>query len=346
MFNSDTASARPSRHTHKGMGMKGKNSMASLRQVVATVAWAGFSVSVGAASYENCAVQVVDRAGASMEQVEFNALNDRGAVTGDRKYKSPNNLILVWKDGAITRKLSRPLQNEWGIAGLDIANDGTVAGHDGGRGLTWKGSTVTWLAEPGEVAYPKAINQKGQMAGHCNGACWWPTATQRVQLSNDYASWVNDINDSARMVGRDFNGSGQVPSYWFENQTVHLSANHGEAFSINNPGAVVGQVCNDDSCSRRSAFKWTNAGLVLLNSPAPDQDAAALSINDAGDIVGHTGGFDKQAVLWQNNQPRLLNELSCVQGAGWVLYEATRVNKSGQIFGKGDKGYFLLTPLP
>jgi hypothetical protein len=59
--------------------MKGKYSVARLRNVWVTVAWAGFSVSVGAASYENCAVQVVDRAGASMEQVEFNALNDRGA---------------------------------------------------------------------------------------------------------------------------------------------------------------------------------------------------------------------------------------------------------------------------
>jgi probable HAF family extracellular repeat protein len=78
----------------------------------------------------------------------------------------------------------------------------------------------------------------------------------------------------------------------------------------------------------------------------------AYAINDAGQIVGHSGSgpqccWRDRAVIWTGSVIADLNDL-IPPDSGWVLTMATGINDAGQIVGQGTIGgqthAFLLTP--
>ena len=74
------------------------------------------------------------------------------------------------------------------------------------------------------------------------------------------------------------------------------------------------------------------------------EDLIAAAINDAGDVVGTSGG---RAVVWQAGAIQDLN-LALPRTSGWRLESASGINNLGQIVGTGTHDgltrAFLLTP--
>jgi probable HAF family extracellular repeat protein len=92
---------------------------------------------------------------------------------------------------------------------------------------------------------------------------------------------------------------------------------------------------------------WQGGGKIsaLPSLPgAQQQESRAEAINNAGQIVGTSGG---RAVLWQNGRVLDLNA-HIPKDSGWVLKAATAVNNHGWIAGRSTRDgipfVFLLTP--
>jgi uncharacterized membrane protein len=96
---------------------------------------------------------------------------------------------------------------------------------------------------------------------------------------------------------------------------------------------------------RGRAVLWRGGGKISALPSLPGaQESRAESINDAGQIVGTSGG---RAVLWQNGRILDLNA-HLPKDSGWVLKDATAINNHGWIVGRGTREgipfVFLLTP--
>ncbi|MEO0987316.1 MAG: DUF3466 family protein [Cyanobacteria bacterium J06639_14] len=117
------------------------------------------------------------------------------------------------------------------------------------------------------------------------------------------------INDTGDVVGRSATGTGQnVTVYWEAGQTTPellpvLAEDPGSyvrAWEINNSSLVVGELRNADDTERfatlwaNDAEGWVNIDLQTLIPTDSGWDlSGALSINDAGQIVGY-GIFDNE----------------------------------------------------
>lgn len=174
------------------------------------------------------------------------------------------------------------------------------------------------------------------------------------------------VSDSGYVVGETLNGNGFSVPFVFRDANNNGLADAGEtsllgtlggqhfnlALGVNASGRVVGQ--STDASGRGYAVVWPS------NEPgAAPQDlgnlgagnSAALGINNAGLVVGHSNG---RAFLYENGRMVDLASLTpTVPGHQlpiWQLYEASRINNAGRIVGQGVPintaavvGY-LLTP--
>ncbi|HZO87363.1 MAG TPA: hypothetical protein VFB38_03425 [Chthonomonadaceae bacterium] len=80
--------------------------------------------------------------------------------------------------------------------------------------------------------------------------------------------------------------------------------------------------------------------------------SAAYGMNNLGQVVGTAADRNSElnlAFLWQDGKMIALNR-RLIQKSGWKLWEAWKINDSGQIFGSGELNNsqrpFLLTPVP
>jgi probable HAF family extracellular repeat protein len=166
-----------------------------------------------------------------------------------------------------------------------------------------------------------AINTAGQIVGYA----------RTMQGTHAYR-WVNG-------VGQDLHTVEGTPSF---------------AYGLNNVGQVVGSVTTPQGTR---GFVWLPlTGMLLLPPLRGDNASYALSINDAGILVGSSVVLDAQkvttlkstAVVWDNGKPvALRSRVSKEQG--WVLESALRVNQAGVIVGMGTKDgqprSWMLTPV-
>ena len=127
-----------------------------------------------------------------------------------------------------------------------------------------------------------------------------------------------------------------------------------EAVGINARGDVIGWafMAPSQGAPRGRAFRFeageTQPGLLYPLPADPevlddtdDLYTRARDIDQTGRVVGwsrdnDSGGQARQfsAVLWENGQPRDLNDL-IPENSGWQLTDAYAINERGQIVGSG-----------
>jgi probable HAF family extracellular repeat protein len=161
------------------------------------------------------------------------------------------------------------------------------------------------VASSDEYGYANAINASGQVAGSLD-VCWYPgerwswgnavfwTPTS-VQYSGTGALRSLAINDAGQVLAQFTNPDPHGGSVWraAELWTVGgglVTVFDGQAADLNNRGEVVGMWA--DGCGLGRAAYWTAAGGTVSLGECYSY---AADINDAGVIVGSTGGH---AVLW------------------------------------------------
>ena len=93
------------------------------------------------------------------------------------------------------------------------------------------------------------------------------------------------------------------------------------------------------SIGESHGFVWQSGTMTDLGTYGGSGVSAANAINDAGQIVGNSGGA---AVLWEGGQVYNLNDLT--NSGNYGLTSAVDINENGQILAQGSGGFYLLTP--
>ena len=212
----------------------------------------------------------------------------------------------------------------------------------------------------GSSSYAFAVNNLGQVAGKSgNYAYFWDSQNGMISLGtlsggfskgygiNDYGqivgnsgsagSWQAFIWDSIngmRSVGthgaQDINNKGQVVGgvsayIWDEIHGVtFLGISDSYAYGVNNNGQVVGRY------DGYTAFFWdSNDGMTPLGALG-GYDGHAMSINDAGEVVGwaDVANGDAHAFIW--NKDEGMTDLGTLGG---LLSRANGINNTGEVVG-------------
>jgi probable HAF family extracellular repeat protein len=173
------------------------------------------------------------------------------------------------------------------------------------------------------------------------------------------------INSSAEIAGYSVNAGGYVRAFYINggttlrdfdpNATMYDSA----AYALNDSGVVVGSSNKGGPCPKgpnncRGRFTYpvilTTAPITRLPSLGGPQ-GAALAINNSNVIVGWstTSTQAHHAFRYSGGQMIDLNSTVILNGAGWLLTEASAINDSGAIAGHGTNPagqdeIFVLTP--
>jgi uncharacterized membrane protein len=272
------------------------------------------------------------------------AINERGQVVGGSgsfeslKGAGYSRLPFLWENGK-ARNLARD-ENQNNYEAFDINDAGMVVGGFGSRGFTlFEGRRVvlgTLSKRPaGNWSRVRAVNNRGQFAGTT-------TVDEKGAESLPFHAFLWVKGDKNGKGGR-MKDLGTLPGW-----------RHSEAADLNERGDVVGYAkrkgylrSTAEVGNPRRAVLWQGAGKIraLPSLPgAQQQESRAEAINNAGQIVGTSGG---RAVLWQNGRVLDLNA-HIPKDSGWVLNAATAVNNRGWIAGRGTRDglsfVFLLTP--
>lgn len=164
----------------------------------------------------------------------------------------------------------------------------------------------------GTFSFVAGLNNRGQLTGTMNlpgdsiyHAFFWDRGvlTEMATLGGDFGN-ANTINDEGEVVGFASNEGNQAVFGYLWNQGVitNLGTVEGDqcsaAHSLNSTDQVVGESspsCFDPLMPAVHAFLWENGGpmvdlntLILRGTGLELADAAAVSINDRGEIDGDT----------------------------------------------------------
>jgi len=157
------------------------------------------------------------------------------------------------------------------------------------------------------AAYPRALNDAGEIAGDAGGAVFFwkegrsPTFLYPHQLGAFFHANAKGLNDAGTIVGNGSTGAGMSAFLWTPATgalVVGLGSIAEEGFSgaeytepeaISDAGAVVGTSTFNDQV--RHAFVWrTGTGMVDLGSLGGMSEATA--INESGWIIGTSNDLD------------------------------------------------------
>jgi probable HAF family extracellular repeat protein len=140
-------------------------------------------------------------------------------------------------------------------------------------------------------------------------------------------------------------------SLWRDENRLGLGSLPGDASStalaVDPRGTVVGWSGKTDG-SVSHAFVWSDGHMRELEPLHHGANSAALAINAVGQVVGWSNGDDgtPHAVLWRAGRAKDLN-LVIPEYSGWVLTQASGINRRGEITGTGvhdgQTHAFLLT---
>ncbi len=239
------------------------------------------------------------------------------------------------------------------------------------RGFRWVNGVMTPLPpfSGGYNSYATAANNRGQVVGWAENGVHDPTCDPAFQilqfraviwgrngemqelppLAGDATSAATAINDKGQVVG--ISGAcgiavGGVSAahavLWENGVPINIGDLGGHTWNtptaINNDGIVVGFSLPADQEGTRffKAFIWTqDTGIKKLDEITGDVRSAALSINDAGQIVGfsRTAGALVRAVIWENGNATIKNLNDLVPVGSLHLVSAGDINNKGVIVG-------------
>ena len=172
-----------------------------------------------------------------------------------------------------------------------------------GHGFLWVDGILTDLGTLPGMTHSTAydINEAGQVvgssyagAGTVRAFLWSAGAIQDLPPPPGYCcSEAFAINDDGLVAGAVSVTSGSPhAAIWRDGVATDLQgAGPGEGFAwdINGSGRIVGTFYSDFGGGTQGSFTWTESdGLQLLDGTADGGEA--LAINDAGQIVGWSGG--------------------------------------------------------
>ena len=232
-----------------------------------------------------------------------------------------------------------------------IATNGLIAGASGVSGdrthatLWYQGRSLD-IATPGfgqqnSVAF--SVNQRGQAVGEAER----PTAPNPT--GEDFCGF--------KAMGLTTNGAACVPFVWeygIMTPLPLLGGSNGVANLINNQGVVAGFAetgAQDAGCPAPQVLQfkpviWDREGIHQLPTAAGDLDGVALSINDAGQVVGASGNCSTfnfgsllnlhplHALLWDTGT---VIDLGNLGGTGKLMGNlALNINNKGQVVGQSD----------
>jgi probable HAF family extracellular repeat protein len=243
------------------------------------------------------------------------AVNDAGVVVGYSVDGQGRQRAIRFQSGGTIQDLGT-LQGGIHAAANDVSNHGWIVGmserrfgnDEFQRAALWRNGTVLDLGTfGGEFSEANGVNDASQVVGWA----WYPLP-QRLQRA---FLW----SDATGMI-----------------DLGTLGGNVSTAADVNDQGAVVGSSQVLPAQSTSHAFLWTTGtGMVDLGTPPGTTDSYATAINNVGQIVGNSVGFDGtgfvfQPLLCEKGSAYILNEL-IAPGSGWILVEARGINDLGQI---------------
>jgi probable HAF family extracellular repeat protein len=128
-------------------------------------------------------------------------------------------------------------------------------------------------------------------------------------------------------------------SLWRDGVRTDLGTLAGDASStalaVNARGAVVGWSGTSNG-SVSHAFIWSVGSMRDLGTLHHGTNSAALAINAMGEVVGWSDASDGRphAFLWRSGRMQDLNQ-AIPEYSGWVLTQASGINRQGEITGTG-----------
>ena len=315
-----------------------------------------------------------------------NDISDTGYVTGNSRRADDSRLYpYVWQAGVVEEIPILPDVPTFG-RGFGVNDAGVVAGESGNgpsKPFRYDSSTdaiVDLGSLPGgSGGVANDINNAGLIVGaasngqsvrafYSDGTSGGPLTDLGTPLgTNDSFARAYGVSQSGVIAGVARNNSDTTsePTLWladgvggYTSNTIGTPAGSvfGEAFAATDDGRAVGRYSDPVSGQTRAFFYdgASNVDLGLLPGETFD-NARALDLNDAGQIVGYVADFDNApsfggaAVLWEAGEIFDLNSLIPAD-SGWNLLSANAINTQGQIVGFGSFGgntrAFVLTPVP
>lgn len=152
------------------------------------------------------------------------------------------------------------------------------------------------------------------------------------------------IGPDGRIVGSsDIAGDGATHACLWRNGVVRdlgtLGGQRSEAHAVNTSGMVVGYSDQTSGPPRACLFQLDGADNVVartnLGALSPAAESFAYGVNEAGDVVGESGG---RAFIRPAGSAAMVDLNTRISPAsGWSLAVAMAINDSGRIVGWGDR---------
>jgi probable HAF family extracellular repeat protein len=288
------------------------------------------------------------------------AINDSGTIVGTTN--TPFETAFKYEGGAMTA-IPTPAGLVYGTAN-GINDSGEIVGVFSGSGqfsaYYTNGSSVNLLPSGGPTVMQSVagVNNSGLIVGAnanfvasiFSGGLFTNIGGALTTLG----SYCTAVNDSGHVVGDYYTPfGGAVPTFGFYYDGVTatpLSSLSGaidcHVAGINNSDEIIGT--SDLASGYTRSFVDVGGVFTDLGALSKfDVEVDAFGINNAGQIVGDSGGL---AMIYQSGTMLDLNTmLDPITSSGWFLGEATAINNQGQIVGVGQHNgtysAFLLTPL-
>jgi len=244
------------------------------------------------------------------------AINNNAQVVGFADGASGTRRPFIWTETGGMRDLGVAVGLVGGQA-HQINDNGQVVGAlfqtefssltDQGRFAIWTvdaAGTVTNIRDLGTLGGVAASPWDNNALGNVAGNIWFGAAQQTgffwseqggvVEINTEEALGINDNDEVVGVEGP--NNTGFV---WSSASGITVIPD-GIAMSINNSGQVVGRA---DVGSDQQAFVWEAGEVTLLPMPENRDFSWAISVNEAGWIVGWSTDVDGNAYanLWMPN---------------------------------------------
>jgi uncharacterized membrane protein len=290
-------------------------------------------------------------------------LNDKGEVVGGA-YATEGLWNYVWRRGNFTRLPGLPNEPQTGTSTYGINNLSRIIGWAPRNEAPFT-TNVIWangqIRDIGGDFLVRDMNSWGFMVGNQEAGTSvnvpmmrFGTFTQQMEaLPGATYSLPTRLNELGMSTGYSqpfFGRNHAVMWTWTQVYDIVLPADayDSEPGNINNFGAVALRIRFDEGASARAAM-WQDGQLTQL--PAISAEATfsgATGINDAGQVVGDSGG---EGVIWQNGAVYRLDDLVSPSDPLYGSVHFTRalfINNRGQIVAEGVNANFtvnyLLTP--
>lgn len=292
-------------------------------------------------------------------------LNDRGQVVGFVQDSSGRDHAFAWRDGTLTNlgPLIEPTSTRTRATGNNDRGD-IVAFFFFPQSdafasvlLRQSGEVTRFDGLPGGATFEGLdINDRRQVIGNSflddgsSQAFIWEDGNfmQLPPLPGDTSATVAAFNERGDALGTSTGTTGHVV-IWEDGAAVDLQIPGAVARDINDREQVTGTL-------QRQGFLWERGTLVQLPSLADAVITQAVSINNAGEIVGTSGLTNgARATLWDEEQVFDLNDLIHPNDplrAFVSLGEALSINDRGAIAVRGrdsraptELRTYLLTPV-